>query len=102
MTAGLQIWNAAGQLMLDATQRVGRIKGSVYIPNNGLSGSQAADLSGGTPFFSFQPDFLFMHINANSPPPQISISSTGVSWVFSGSAGSFFYPVSGWLFYGVF
>lgn len=88
--------------MLDATQRCGRIKGQVKLDGSGSSGSVAVNLSDGTPFFSFQPDFLFKHINANSPPPQITVNANGVSWVYSNSAGSYFYPVSGWIFYGVF
>ncbi|MFM0498159.1 hypothetical protein [Paraburkholderia caledonica] len=94
MTAGLQIWNASGQLMLDATQRIGRIKGSHYLDGNG--GSVGMDLSDGTPFWSFQPDFLFAHINGNSPVPVVSISSTGVSWTYSTPpTQSFLVPIKG-------
>jgi len=101
MTAGLQIWNASGQLTLDATQRVGRIKGSQQI--TGGSGSISMDLSSGTPFWSFQPDFLFMHINGNSPVPVVSISSTGISWTYSPPpTTSYLYPITGWLFWGVY
>ncbi|SDR19272.1 hypothetical protein SAMN05443245_3447 [Paraburkholderia fungorum] len=101
MTAGLQIWNASGQLLLDATSRVGRIKGSQQI--SGGSGSIAMDLSSGTPFWSFQPDFLFAHINGNSPVPVVSISSTGISWTYSSPpTTSYLYPITGWLFWGVY
>jgi hypothetical protein len=103
MTAGLQIWNQNGALMLDGTHRVGRFKGSLYLDGKIQSGTQAADLSSGTPFWSFLPDFLFMHINGNSPVPVVSISSTGVSWAYSSPpTQSYLYPIAGWIFYGVF
>jgi len=99
MTVGLQIFNAHGELLLDATSRVGRIKGSQYI--NGNAGSVAMDLSDGEPFWSFQPDFLFMHINGNSPVPIVSISAGGVSWSYSPPpTQSYLYPIKGWLFWG--
>ncbi|MFP3584139.1 hypothetical protein SCB29_10950 [Paraburkholderia sp. SIMBA_055] len=103
MTAGLQIWNQDGVLMLDGTHRIGRLKGSLYLDGKVQSGTQAADLSDGTPFWSFQPDFLFAHINGNSPVPVVSISSTGVSWAYSNPpTQSYLYPITGWIFYGVF
>jgi len=99
MTAGLQIWNASGQLMLDATQRIGRIKGSQHLDGNG--GHVDMDLSDGAPFWSFQPDFLFKHINGNSPVPVVSISSTGIVWTYSSPpTGDYLYPITGYLFWG--
>lgn len=101
MAAGLQIWNASGVLVLDATHRCGRIKGAFYV--SGSAGAVASDLSDGTPFWSFQPDFMYRHISNQTPPPIISISATGVSWVYSSTAGlNYPNPVTGWLFWGVF
>lgn len=101
MAAGLQIWNASGVLVLDATQRCGRIKGAIQL--TGANGSVASDLSDGTPFWSFQPDFLYKHISNQTPPPIVSINSGGISWTYSSTAGlNFPNPVTGWLFWGVF
>jgi hypothetical protein len=101
MTAGLQIWDANGVLTLDATQRCGRVKGSTHL--DGSNGSIASDLSDGTPFWSFQPDFLYQHISNETPPPIISIDSNGIHWTYSSSAGmTYAKPITGWLFWGVF
>lgn len=101
MTAGLQIWNASGALILDATSRVGRIKGQANVA--GFAGSYSADLSGGTPFYSFQPDRLFYQINNQTPCPIFTLSSSGISWTYSSSAGlNYVYPITGNVFVGVF
>jgi len=85
--------------MLDATQRIGRIKGSQHLDGNG--GHVDMDLSDGAPFWSFQPDFLFKHINGNSPVPVVSISSTGIVWTYSSPpTGDYLYPITGYLFWG--
>ncbi|HDR8947249.1 TPA: hypothetical protein QDA71_004278 [Burkholderia vietnamiensis] len=102
MTAGLQIWDGSGRLLLDATSRSGRVLGMSYIDGSGNPGSVSADLSSGTPFWCFQPDFMIKNIYNNAPPPLVSMSSTGVSWNYSGSGGGGYAPVSGWLIYGVY
>lgn len=99
--SGLQIWNASGVLVLDATQRVGRIKG--FARCAGSNGSQAAYMGDGTPFWSFQPDFLFKHISNETPPPIISIDANGISWTYSSTSGlTYPNPITGWLFFGVY
>lgn len=104
MAIGLRIYDASGALILDGTKRVGRFKGAVYItgsPNS--SGSQAADLSSGTPFYAFQPDQLYYHISGDTPPPNITVNSGGVSWTYSPSGGtSHTHVISGWCFFGVY
>ncbi|MFM0330644.1 hypothetical protein [Paraburkholderia strydomiana] len=101
MTAGLQIWNASGQLILDATSRCGRIKGQQYV--GGTAGSLSVDLSSGTPFYSFQPDFLFAQIDNQTPPPIFTINSGGISWTYSSTAGmNNPHPITGTVFVGVF
>jgi hypothetical protein len=101
MSAGLQIWNASGVLILDTSHRLGRIKGTVQLKGQG--GSVACDMSDGTPFWSFQPDFLYAHISNVTPPPIINISTTGISWSYSSTSGlSFPNPITGWLFFGVY
>ncbi|MFM0595321.1 hypothetical protein [Paraburkholderia dilworthii] len=87
--------------MLDATQRIGRIKGSQQL--GGISGSISMDLSDGTPFWSFQPDFLFRHISGISPVPVVTISASAVTWTYSSPPKSnYIYPITGWLFWGVY
>lgn len=102
MEAGLQIWNENGVLMLDATHRLGRIKGVPQYLTGG-SGHYAVDLSDGEPFWSFQPDFLFAHINGNTPVPVVTISATGAVWTYTAApTQSYLNPITGWLFVGVY
>jgi len=101
MPAGLQLFNASGALLLDTSDRLGRIVGAVQL--KGFNGQMSADLSSGTPFWSFQPDFLFAHTTQQTPPPIITIDSNGVSWMYSSTSGlNYAKPITGWLFYGVF
>ncbi|MBW9107771.1 hypothetical protein [Paraburkholderia phenoliruptrix] len=101
MTAGLQIWNQDGVLMLDGTHRIGRMKGMARV--DGFADARAIDLSDGTPFYSFQPDFLFAHIDNQTPPPIFTINSSGISWTYSSTAGmNNPHPLTGYVFYGVF
>lgn len=84
MTAGLQIWNAAGQLILDATQVCGRVL-TVYTLTGGVSGSWSdARLSQGTPFVSYQRDKTF-HLSSgygDIQSPTFSYSSGTVAWTY--------------------
>ncbi|MEM5325162.1 hypothetical protein VSR34_00940 [Paraburkholderia sp. JHI2823] len=101
MTAGLQIWNANGQLVLDATSRLGRIKGIKRI--EGSNGSYPVDLSDGTPFWSFQPDQLYFHISNETASPIITIDANGVYWAYSSLSGlTYGKPVKGTLIVGVY
>lgn len=101
MPTGLQIWNQSGTLLLDATSRIGRIKGILRLA--GFSDSISANLTDGVPFWSFQPDFLFMHISNISPVPVVTLSATGVSWTYSAAPKSnYVYPITGYLTYGVY
>ena len=101
MTAGLQIWNADGQLILDGTHRIGRVMGIARI--SGAPGSIPVDLSNGTPFWSFQPDRLFFHISQETAPPIITIDSSGVYWTYSSGSGlPYIQYVQGTIIYGVF
>lgn len=101
MASGLQIWNESGVLMLDTSHRLGRIKGTAQLKGQG--GSVVCDMSDGTPFWSFQPDFLYAHVSQQTPPPIITISSTGISWTYSSTAGmNYPNPITGWLFFGVY
>jgi hypothetical protein len=83
---GLQIWNASGIPILDSSDRLGRIVGMAQV--QGFNAGVTADLSQGTPFYSFQPDFLFKHVSQITPPPMFTINSTGISWVYDTDGGS--------------
>ncbi|MCO1358815.1 hypothetical protein L0Y97_07810 [Burkholderia multivorans] len=101
MTAGLQIFDAAGRVILDGTTRCGRLRGMVWL--GGSDGSQQADLSGGEPFWAFMPEWLFQHISMKAPVPNVEINSGGVRWWYSMDGGNDYRtPVFGWLIYGVF
>jgi len=87
--------------MLDTSDRCGRIKGITRV--DGFAAGVSADLSDGTPFWSFQPDFLFAHISYQTPPPIITITSSGVSWTYSSTAGmNHPNPIKGTLIFGVY
>ncbi|AIP66326.1 hypothetical protein [Burkholderia thailandensis] len=102
MKAGLQIFDATGRLMLDGTTRCGRVMGMQRI-QGGAAGGVSVDLSRGTPFWSFMPDWLFQHISMNAPVPIVQIGAGGVSWRYStDGSSSYRTPVPGWLIYGVF
>lgn len=101
MSVGLQIWDAQGRLTLDATSRAGRVVGFTRL--NGQGGSIQADLSGGTPFWAFTPDWLFKHIAQNAPVPVVSVNASGISWFYSPPPnGDYLTPMSGLLLYGVY
>lgn len=98
---GLQIWNGNGVLLLDTSDRLGRIVGMA--PVQGFSAAVSADLSQGTPFYSFQPDFLYKHVSQITPPPMFTINAGGISWVYDMDGGTTNrYPVTGLVFFGVF
>ncbi|ATF36634.1 hypothetical protein CO709_27440 [Burkholderia thailandensis] len=101
MSVGLQIWDAQGRTLLDASTRAGRVVGFTRL--DGQGGSIPADLSGGTPFWAFTPDWLFKHINQNAPVPVVSVNAGGISWFYSPPpSDNHLTPMSGLLVYGVY
>jgi hypothetical protein len=84
MSAGLQIWDVSGRLVLDATHRLGRIKG--IQPVSG-PGGVPVDFSDGTPFWSFQPDQQFFHISNETASPIFTVTATSLTWTYSSTAG---------------
>lgn len=101
MAAGLQIWNANGVLILDATSRLGRVK--AIVPISGTNGSFGVDLSDGTPFWSFQPDQLYFHISNETASPIFTTDANGVYWSYSDTSGQpYARTVSGTLIVGVY
>ena len=91
MSAGLQVWDASGTLIVDTSFFLGRIVGSVL--TNFVAGSVSADLSNGTPFA-----FSVVTIKSGYSPigspggalynPSITKSSSGISWTFPSNIGS--------------
>jgi hypothetical protein len=81
-----------------------RLVGSHTLDGSGTSGSFVdANLSNGTPFFSFQPQNIWGQINMNTARPLIVISGTTVSWSYSPSGASQgYFPIPGTIFYGIY
>ncbi|MCW5185072.1 hypothetical protein [Burkholderia cenocepacia] len=102
MATGLQIFDGAGRLILDAKSRAGRVVGIARA--GGGDGSVAADLSSGEPFWAFMPDQLFYRVSGAEPSPIVAINGGGVSWRYSGntSGSNAYTPVPGWIVYGVY
>lgn len=77
MGVGLEIFDDAGGVVLDASTLVGRVLGT--FDTGTVNGSfQNAALTGGLPFY-------FANLNATALMqciPEITISGTTVSWVF--------------------
>lgn len=102
MAAGLQIFDASGNLVLDATHRVMRIIDMVPL-SNGQSGSRYDDrmVSGG--FVSFQPDSYIGYGSGGLIHPQFSISNGTVSWTYAAKNNTTYDTyVNGFLYYGAY
>ncbi|MDN8102304.1 hypothetical protein [Burkholderia multivorans] len=102
MVAGLQLFDGAGRLLLDAKSRAGRVVGIVH--TGGVDGSVAADMSGGEPFWAFMPEQLFYRVSGAEPSPVVSANAGGISWSYSpNDSGSNAYTrVPGWIVFGVY
>lgn len=95
MSNGLMIWDAAGQIRLDATSRTGRILGAV---NSGTNPGSIVYSGGdaGTPFAMV----LAPGIAGFTVPPIVSISTNVVSWSWPDLSNRS--PISVPILYGVF
>lgn len=83
MTFGIQINDSAGTALLDPTQRVTRVLGSVTTGTTAGSATFSYTAAGGTPWYS-----LICTSYANSiTRPNVTISSDTLSWTF-GSTGT--------------
>lgn len=104
MSVGLQIFDASGNTVLDATHRVMRFHGS-YVLSNGQGGSVTdPDLKQGC-FISFQPDRYIGYGSGGTIHPQFSFDpSTGtLSWSYAAKNSTTYDEfVSGILFYGAY
>ena len=111
MAQGLQVFDASGNIILDTSDRVGRILGFQRI-ESGTSGSiTPTGYTNGTLFFSFQRDASWITGNTNARLPGLpifTISGGTISWVsysqYITNLGNTVSVVNygGWLTYGVY
>jgi hypothetical protein len=88
MAAGLQVWDASGNLIFDTPDRVGRIVGSLTTTAGGGGSQNFTVPTGCTPFWFSNTD---SQING-TPAVSVSVSGTTctVSWS-GGGASTIFY-----------
>jgi len=104
MPAGLQIWNASGALILDATQRCGRV-----LSIQGLTGGQGGSftdsrLSQGQPFVAYQRDKTY-HLSygyGGIMSPTFSLSGSTVTWAYAALNASYDEYAAGIIVIGVY
>lgn len=101
MAAGMQVFDASGNLIVDVTSRLARIVGSVSVDPSSSTRSVAVP-AGGTPFYSFQPLTVWGFTNMDISRPNFSISGTTISWSWSAGAGSNNTQIKGTLFFGIY
>lgn len=102
MAAGLQCFDASGNLVVDITSRLPRFVGSAPVgPPNTTSVSDSR-LAAGTVWYAFQPSQIWGFINMDVSRPIFSVSGTTISWVYSAGAGTHNMQIPGTLFYGVY
>lgn len=84
MGAGLQVWNAAGQLVFDTPDRIGRIVGVVNATANSAGSVTYTVPSGCTPFW------FSSTVQDLTGIPSVTISGATISWS-SAAATTIFY-----------
>lgn len=104
MTAGLQMWDANGNIVLDATYRVMRIIGSRSL-SQGAAGSVVDDRFTQGGWVAFQPSVMIGegYLSGGVIVPRFSISGNTVSWSYAAKNNTT-YDIyqDGVLFYGAF
>src|SRR5690348_5367719 len=99
MAAGLQIFDASGNIVLDATHRVMRFIGSVTLDGTNGSKSDPDMVAGG--FVSFQPDRYIGYGSGGTIHPQFQFNNGTLSWSYaSKNSAQFDEYVTGIAFYG--
>lgn len=98
MTAGLHVFDAGGNLMLDATTRAGRVFSITYVSSG--SGTIPVDPSlvgsGGT-FAAFHAAYTSTSSTFNGVPPTITQNGSGFNWSYpSGTAMPGYIVVGGY------
>ena len=98
MAAGLQCFDASGNLIVDITSRLTRIAGSAAVNANG---SVAVPV--GAVWYAFQPTTIWGYISMNIQRPVFSVSGTTLSWVYSAPAsGTPAHTIQGTVFFGIY
>jgi hypothetical protein len=97
MAAGIQCFDASGNLLVDVTSRLARIVGSAPVTANGsVLVPTAGDL-----FYAFQPFAIWGFTNMNVLRPNFSVSGATLSWTYSASAGPQPFTITGLVFFGI-
>lgn len=94
MPQGLQVWDAAGNLTLDLTDRIGRLLGIATLTSPTDGNLTDAGFASGTPWFVCLP-----YSGGASSTPDVSIAGNVISWDFV-TGGS--YSATYKLIYGVY
>jgi hypothetical protein len=102
MPAGLQCFDASGNLVVDITSRLPRFVGSAAVGPGNTPSVSNANLAAGTVWYAFQPSQIWGFINMDVSRPIFSVSGTTISWVYSAGAGTHNMQIPGTLFYGVY
>lgn len=102
MPAGLQVWDASGNLVVDITSRLQRFVGSAPVGGSNPSSVTNANLSAGTVWFAFQPSQIWGFQNMDVSRPIFSVSGNTISWVYSAGATTRNIQIQGTLFFGVY
>jgi hypothetical protein len=104
MTAGLQVFDASGNIVLDATYRVMRIIEAVYV-SNGFGDSRTDPRLAQGGWVSFQPDVTLGdgYLSGGVIAPNFSIVGSTVSWSYAPKNNTT-YDIfqNGTLFYGAY
>lgn len=101
MAAGLQIWDASGNLILDATYRVMRVINSAYLSGSGGSVPDSRFSQGG--WVSFQPALSNGdgYLDHGVIMPVFTFNGSTLTWSYPPpKSGSYETYAIGWLFYG--
>ncbi|WP_438391069.1 hypothetical protein [Caballeronia sp. DA-9] len=101
MAAGIQCWDASGNLVIDITGRLQRIIGSASLAGGNGSVTDAR-LAGGTIWFAFQPSQIWGFQNMDVSRPIFSVAGTTISWTYSGGATTQNIQIQGIMFYGIY
>lgn len=97
MTYGLIVYDAAGNPVVNVSDRLGRILGSVNVGTTSGSVSVPA-FAEGAPFYFLRADGP----QQGTFPPTITISGTTLSWSAPSGYNSYWDRTPGTIFYGIY
>jgi hypothetical protein len=98
MAAGLQVFNASGNLIVDITSRLTRVAGSAAVNANG----SVVVPAGGAVWYAFQPTTIWGFISMNVMRPLFTVSGTTLSWTYSAATGTQPHTITGTVFFGIY